>query len=400
MVIGNSFARSTAPGSGRATVQLTQGDAFCYPLYYFIPSLTSGAETLIYHRAAEGEVQLHALDLVSGDSRQLTHASSPDTHWMPWCVDSGRGVLDHRSVLNVPRDEVVYFDGNDVRAVSIETDSMEAGSETSDRLLFRLPDDRLAIGQNCVSADGAWLIYIHHDRDSYAAIYPDGVFQPNRCGSRGTILAAFNMDTGEHRDLLAINSPIHHVLPWRGDQFIFCHPATEDGMLLTDIRGGWYTHMRTQDSLGGTVCHYVATDRGVAYEVLRRPDGVRSGIYDPATHRRYEFPLPVEFGYTHTGRDPDGRLWFYENSTSDRHDLHALVEHRPDGEDVWLALSGNWKTFGGGQKSHFHPQLTPDRKWILMTGGDPQTETNHVFLLDVSDLGDTRGVPIPAAMRS
>ena len=84
MVIGNSFARSTAPDTGRTTVQLTVGDAFCYPLYYFIPSLTSGAETLIYHRAEEGQVQLHALDLSSGQSRQLTHASSPDTictHW-------------------------------------------------------------------------------------------------------------------------------------------------------------------------------------------------------------------------------------------------------------------------------------------------------------------------------
>jgi hypothetical protein len=49
-------------------------------------------------------------------------------------------------------------------------------------------------------------------------------------------------------------------------------------------------------------------------------------------------------------------------------------------------LTGPWRTYGSGQKSHFHPQLTPDRRWILFTGGDADSETNHLFLLDVSDL--------------
>ena len=49
-------------------------------------------------------------------------------------------------------------------------------------------------------------------------------------------------------------------------------------------------------------------------------------------------------------------------------------------------LTGSWPTYGGGQKSHFHPQITPDRKWILFTGGDPRTQTNHLFLLDATDL--------------
>ena len=132
----------------------------------------------------------------------------------------------------------------------------------------------------------------------------------------------------------------------------------------------------------------------MAYEILGRRDGrVLTGLYDPATHRRYEFPLPSSFGYTHTGRDPDGRLWFYENSKKDCHDLQFLGSHSPDGEDEWLALTGHWPTYGTGQKSHFHPQVSPDRKWILMTGGDPDTETNHLFLVDISDLEETQGIP-------
>lgn len=383
MQLSSDFRHTTVPGTGRKCIQLTSGPATCYPLYYFVPSFSRDGNQLVYHRAEAGEIQLFSLDLQTGQSTQLTQAQAAETHWIPWCVDSGRGVLDHRSVLNVMRDQVIYFDDTAVRQVNLDG--------TSDRLLFNLPPDRIAIGQNCVSADGVWFVYIHHDRALFAEIYAR---QPrNRCLSRGTVLAAYNLDTGEERTLVNINSPIHHVLPYGSEQFIFCHPATENGMLLTDLNGGWYSHLRTQDSSGGCVCHYVATEAGVAYEVLGRKDAVWSGLYNPLTHQRYEFRMPANFGYTHTGRDPEGRLWIYENSTADSHDLWFLAAHHPKGEDEWLALSGNWPTYGGGQKSHFHPQICPDRNWLLMTGGDPETGTNHLFLVDISDLTDTVGIP-------
>ncbi len=43
-------------------------------------------------------------------------------------------------------------------------------------------------------------------------------------------------------------------------------------------------------------------------------------------------------------------------------------------------------------EARFHPQLTPDRDWILLTAGDPRSQTNHIWLLDVSDLAATRGI--------
>lgn len=41
----------------------------------------------------------------------------------------------------------------------------------------------------------------------------------------------------------------------------------------------------------------------------------------------------------------------------------------------------------------FNSPMPPHRKWILMTGGDAGTETNHIFLLDIADLNSTRGIP-------
>jgi hypothetical protein len=384
MKLWNGFQERSAPGSGRRVIQLTTGPGTCYPLYYFIPSFTQDPARLIYHRAQDSEVQLHMLDLKTGSSLQLTNASAPRTRWIPWCVESGAGVLDHRSVLDVQGNRVFYFDGGEVHAVDL--DSLQ------DRCLFSLPEDRIAIGQNCMSSDGEWLVYIHHDREGFGAVYPEGKRQAgDRSLSKGTTLAAYHLITGEQRNLVILNSPIHHVQPYQNNSFVFCHPTMENGMLYTDIRGGWYTHLRTQDEYGGCVCHHITTRRGIAYEVLGGSNGVWAGMYNPLTHQRYELRLPDHFGYTHTGWDPEGFLWFFENQR-DVHDLHFLARHNPGGEDEWLQLCTDWPTYGNGQKAHFHPQVTPDRKWILMTAGDAETSSNHMFLLDIADLQPTSGI--------
>jgi hypothetical protein len=381
----DAFEERTAPGSGRRVVRLTTGDATCYPLYYYVSSLAD--DRLVYHRAADGEVQLHSLDLTTGEDVRLTDAAATDTHWRPWCTDPGTGVLDHRSALDSTRDRVLYFagsDGREVRAAALD------GSD--DEYLFDLPAGRAAIGQNCVTPDGEWFVYIHHDCEGFEELFEDDYA---RHRSSGTALAAYNLRTGERRTLLRIDSPIHHVLALDDERVVFCHPTAENGMLLTDLEGGWYSHLRTQDGAGGTVCHYLATERGLTYEVLGREPLV-GGLYDPETHDRYEFALPERFGYTHTGYDPAGHLFLYETETDAGHELRALVDHDPDGDDEWEALVDGWETCGGGQKAHFHPRMTPDRDWVLFVAGDERTETNHVHLLDVADLDDS-GVPDPAA---
>lgn len=374
--LSETFPRGAAPETGRLVVQLTQGEGCAYPLYFFIPSITRDNRYLIYHRALGGQLQLFRLDLATGQSRQLTHATCADTQWRPWCVDSGRGVLDHRSVLNVARNEVIYFDGNHVRAVEVET--------LADRPLFVLADDREAYGQNDCTPDGRWFVYIHVPRGSVWG-------QP----CQGAAVVAYDLDRGEQRELCRIDSAIFHVTAYDNEQFLVTHPADHPGMLWTDLTSGQIIPLRDGDpGVRGHVIHCHATRRGISYEV---PDARCSGLYDPRTRRRFEFPFPDEMQYVHTGRDPEGRLWFYENSTSwDRFDVHDLwvlrrLDHRTR-QHHWQRLSGTWPTYGGGQKAHFHPQLTPDRKWILFSAGDPASQSCQLFLLDVSDLKDTAGI--------
>lgn len=375
--LSDTFPRFRAAETGRTVVQLTRGEGWTYPLYFFIPSITRDGRYLIYHHAAEGQVQLFRLDLASGEPTQLTHARCPDTQWRPWCVNSGRGVLDHRSVLNVPRGFVIYFDGDgrEVRSVDVET--------LQDELLFVLPADREAYGQNCTTPDGRWYIYIHT---------PRGAEYGKPC--QGAVVAAYHFDTREHRELCRIDSAVFHVAAYDDEHFVVSHPAEHPGMLWTDMTTGCAVLLRDgEPGVRGHVIHAHPTPRGIVYEVAEEQLG---GLYDPFTRRRFEFSFPKQMQYVHTGRDPEGRLFFYENSTDwakfDTHDLWALVRLNPYGTDEWLRLTGTWPTYGGGQKAHFHPQLTPDRRWILFSGGDPATQTTQMFLLDVSDLADSAGI--------
>ncbi|KLU60674.1 oligogalacturonate lyase [Peptococcaceae bacterium CEB3] len=392
MNISGSFIKTQDPETGRNIVKLTSGQAFCYPLYYFIPTISKDMKYLIYHRAENGEVQLHRLDLETGENKRISNATCDDTWWRPWCSNSGKGVLDHRSVLNVETNKVIYFDGNTVRMADVET--------LEDKILFELPKERTFIGQNCVTPNGKLLIFIHADKKLYETMFDgDGSdYWQRRSTCKGTSLCSYDFSSGEIHTILNINSPIHHVMPYDDHYLVFCHPASENGMLFTDINGGWYTHLRTQDNLGGTVCHFLVTEKGISYEIMKKDSAQVSnaGMYNPFTHKKYEIRLPEDFGYTHTGRDSEGRAWFFEEQANidgnPSHNLHYLVKH--DGEnDVWLKLIGGLDTYGVGQKAHFHPVMLPGREWILMTGGDRDTQTNQIYLVDVSDLKDTEGMP-------
>ena len=369
IALSERFPRRQAPETGRRVVQLTSGPAQCYPLYYYVPSITSDGRYLIYHRAADGQLQLYRLELATGESTQLTRATCEDTQWRPWCIDSGTGVLDHRSSLSVTRGAVVYFDGRQGRQVDVET--------LRDELLFEIPADREAYGRTACTPDGQWLIYIH---------VPRGSMWGNPC--EGAAVAAYHFESREHRTLCRIDSSVFHVASYDDRHFVVTHPADGPGMLMTDLTSGSWRTLRDG------VVHCPCTRRGIAYEV---PSERRLGLLDPLTMRRFEYRMPEQFQYVHTGRDPEGRIFFYENSTDwdrfDTHDMYALVRLDPQrGEHHWLRLIGNWPTFLGGQKAHFHPQITPDRQWILFSGGDAETETCHIFLLDISDLQDSEGI--------
>jgi hypothetical protein len=166
-------------------------------------------------------------------------------------------------------------------------------------------------------------------------------------------------------------------------------------MLLTDVEGGWYTHLRTRGEDGGQVCHFLGTRRGATYEVLKGSEGARAGIIDPLSRRAFEVPMPDDSGYVHTARDPDGLLWLFESDSPGRHDIRYLERHDPVGGDVWRSITDDWQPYGDpdGQKAHHHPQVVLDRRWLLVTAADGETRTNQVFLVDIADLEPTAGIP-------
>ena len=395
MVLWDGFKREIDAETGRTVIRITDGNAFCYPMYYFIPSITNDQRFIVYHRTDDNEVQIYSTELSTGKSTKLTDASFNDTQWKPWCSKTPPGVLDHRSVLNPVTNEVLFFDGNTLYRTPVD--------ESAPKAVFTIPDDRVNISQNCVTPDGKWFAYVHHDRDTYADISKSrdsSIYYPARTKSYETVAEAYNLETGETHEILRINSPIHHIFAHGNEHFVINHPVNESGMIFAPLKGGWYVNLRTKDKLGRMPCHCNSTERGVTYEAYQGHFNVTAGIVNPFTYERVEFELPDDFGYTHTGHDPRGRLFFYENmvyndSETILHNMHYLEKFDGD-TPVFRLLMGHRKSYiEKAQKAHFHPRLTADRNHIVFTGGCDETKTNHVYMLDVHDLEETKGLVLP-----
>lgn len=377
LAISDKFPRIKAPGTGRAAVQLTSGTATCYPLYYFAPTLSKDGRYLVYHRYEKGQVQLWRLDLQTADSVQLTRATKADgmgrADWRPWHEEPKLcGVADYRSAINQPRGKVVYFDGPQARQVDLVT--------LEDEPLFEVPADRQVQSQNCCSPDGKWFVYI---------VTPPGATYGQRVDA---VITAYSFDRREQHVLFTVNHACHHVTMYDDEHFFAHHPPGHMGMCFGDLASGTWRDLRHGDpGVRGEPCHSIATSLGIAYEVSRIAP-VRSGLYDPFTRRRLEWQLPREFGYTHTGWDPSGRLWFWETTGKLGHSLWYLERlDRERGGQV-RPLTGDWQTYSPGQRGHFHAQVTPDHRWVLLTAGDRETKTDQVFLLDITDIRDTQGI--------
>jgi len=359
--LSDTFKRVAAPGTGRQAVQLTTGKGFKYPLYYFIPSLTKDLRYLIYHSTESGTIQLYRLDLTSGESVQLTKGLTRQKGW--WGSPGGVGVLDHRSVLNVARGQVIYItgpDGRQVRMVDLAT--------LKDTLLFDLPEGREALAQNACTPDGKWLLYNH------APAEPAKRLKPGEKIPGETWVVAYNFDTREQKVLHKGEHRYHHVMPYGNDRAYFCGP--------------WYlVGFDGQPAvLMPPTCHSMVTARGIA------SDG--SSLYHPLTGKRVSVGGGKGWAYYHTGWDPEGRFWFWEVKGGG----HRLVclkryDETGKGQHEFADLTGEWRLSAGGQRGHFHPLLTPDRKWMLFAADEvdagPKPAATQIFLLDVSDLTGT-----------
>lgn len=289
------------------------------------------------------------MQLTSGASTQLTHGSVPRTGWDNRDDEAGPGVLDHRSVLTVAANELIYFAGERGEKVcQVNVGSLDQST------LFEIPADYYAGGQNCISPDGRYFVYILNPIGSrYMKPLPD---KPSK-------LVACEFATGTQKTLCDVNFHIHHALPYGNERFVGCHTATANGLAYEVIP---LNYGKENDDMPGTP---------------NMANRFYSGLYDPVSRSRFEFPLPDYFQTTHVGWDPEGVRWFWEIAGSwadpSSHKLVYLKRIEKSGAVEFVALTPDWQNYGTKQKSHHHPQLTPDRNWLLFVAGDSRTKTKR-----------------------
>lgn len=381
MHVGESFisprSESRDPSTGRTLVQITAGDCFDYPLYYYVPTVTGDGREIIFFRYEADQVQHYKIEAETGLTTKLTDASTANCLWRPYLyARQAMGVRDLMSAFSPAGGELVYLDGNRVRALRVDS--------LADRVVHELPGDRIPCATTGVSTDGAWFCFAHADREQWWTCLADGAA---RTGLRGVRLDAIRLESGERRTLLEVDHWITHCFFYDRTRILFGHAAHEHAILMTDLQGGYYTHLRTMRD-GLQTCHYQATDRGVVYEVVthgQRETGL-IGRCDPDTMRRAEYQTsrPVY----HIGHDREGRLWFDSDGR-----ISYFPTLKPGVLNAPVDLTGPLRTYSEGQRSHLHAAVTPNRRHILFTGGDPANETNHLFLLDIADVGETEVVP-------
>jgi hypothetical protein len=356
----------TDPETGRIIRQLTSAPANNYPLYYFIPSITPDNRFLVFHSERSGWVQLHRLDLNTGENVQMSDGCTRDAGWAIWCQPRLRGIYNHLSSLNVVRNEVYYFQDEEVRSTHVET--ME------NRIVHRMPG-RIFIGQTGFSPDGRWFAFIHADREHFTTAIADreairNMGQPfdHEAWREGVpcVIGLLNTETGVHREVMRLDYHVHHVFFLDDLRLLVNHVRGENGMWSVDIDGRNQQTLRPRNG-HGAICHQVITEQGIFYEANDWRDGQRTvwfGQYRLEDGAYHEMVLP-DVGYVHTGRDPAGRFHFIENQGNE----HALlaVEGFPDGDALTTRLLRRLPAIPAGQRYHAHPFLGPDRRWLYYT---------------------------------
>lgn len=385
------------PQTGRRVVQLTGAAANSYPLYYFTPSITRDSRFLVFHSERSGWVQLYRLDLATGEIGQLTDGRTLESGWAIWCEWHLRGIYNHLSALHPATDEVFYFQEDEIRSTQVAT--------FHNRLVARLPEGHMPIGQSAFTPDGSLFAFVHVDAARYRALLRDrealtnmGLFDWGRDHHRfrdtvPTTCSVVDTATGEVRPVVDTGFHFHHVLFTDDRTLLINHPQGRAGMWTVDIGSGATEHLRpgsAPGAHGADVVHQVVTERGIAYEAVgTTADGTPTaylGNYDPATATFTEHLLPVS-GYVHVGRDPAGRFAFVEHAAT----THELLSVHPGPEPAAAAEVRLLRTlrspFHDHQRHHAHPFLSPDRATLYFTDSSVDG-FSQVHALSVGDLVD------------
>jgi hypothetical protein len=383
------------PASGRRLTQLTAGQGHSYPLYYFVPSLTPDGRYMVFHSERSGWVQLYRLDLVSGEIAQLSDGRTSRSGWAIWCERRLRGIYNHISCINRRGHEVYYFQDEEVCAAHLHS--------LDNHLVTNMPPGRMSIGQSDCSPDGKWLAVIHVDRRRYERALDEretlecmGQFHWHRDHERfresigGAVIALIDIQTGQWRTVIELDYHVHHVLFVDDTTLLVNHPRGCKGMWTIDVNGGNIRHLRSADApgaYGSEVEHQIVTHAGICYDAVREDAAGKAmfvGRCDPKSGECFDIPLPDGLGYTHIGADPAGRFFFVEKSAPP----HEILSVHPSPSGGPAEVRTIYTLHGPGnlgQRSHAHPFLSPDRRWMHFTDLS-DNGFYQLFRLDVADL--------------
>ncbi|MBN1352255.1 hypothetical protein JXJ21_22855 [candidate division KSB1 bacterium] len=376
------------PDTRRQIRQFTRTAANNYPLYYFIPSITSDNRFLIFHSERTGWVQLFRMDLVTGEIVQLTDGGTQNSGWAIWCEYHLRGIRNHLSALNTVRNEVYYFEEQQLRSTNVH--SLE------NRLIYEMPD-RSSVGQTAFSPDGRYFAFIHADRRHFTekitereALCHKGKFDWGKHHHQWrnqvpTTIGIIDTESATYRDVIALDYHVHHVLFIDNRRLLVNHVKNDSGMWCIQIDGTGMRTLRPRDE-HGVPCHQVVSERGIYYEANQWADAKRTvyiGRYDPVSEAFDEVHFPG-MDYVHTGFDPAGKFLFYENQGAQHQLLSVHFPHDPERFQIRLlrTLAQNAK----GQRYHAHPFLSHDRRWLFFT--EMVNGFSQILALDVADLVD------------
>lgn len=386
----------TDPDTGRRLRQLTAARANSYPLYYFTPSVTPDGRFLVFHSERSGWVQLHRLDLRSGEIVQLSDGRTDDSGWAIWCEPHLRGIYNHLSALNGPRREAYYFQDGADGELELRCTALD---DLANRVVLRQPG-RLAIGQSGCSPRGHLFAFIHADRDLFEARMRarEALTNMGQFGWAGghnewrnqvpCTIGVVDTASGAYRDVVELDFHVHHVIFVDDDTLLVNHVRDDSGMWTVKVDGSGQRPLRPRDD-GGAICHQVVTERGIYYEANAYPEGervVRVGRCDPHTGAFDEVHLP-EVGYVHTGCDPAGRFLFYEDQQPDGTHRLLAIHHPRDPARFRVEVLRQLPPIGGGQRHHAHPFLAAaDRRWLYHT--EVVDGFAQICALDVADRVD------------
>jgi hypothetical protein len=368
------------PQAQPSTSVLTAGPAAHYPLYYYVPSITHDGRWMVVHRELDGDVQLARLDLHSGALDVFTRGRGQRCGWAMWCREDTGGIFAHLSCMDPGQGRAFWFEDGPGGQGDMEVWA-GALSDLSRVRIARLPG-RIPVGQSACSPDGRWLALLHAEHDFWRGRIAgrDRVLPDHEVWRAGTAVEAGLIDTltGTYRRVAALDFHVHHVLFADASHLLLNHLPDGNGMWVLPLEGGLRERrvLRPPDD-HGRVCHQQVTPRGIFYEVFNAWTGdhpTRAGLCEWPSGRCREFALPLH-GYTHIGRDPEGRRWFFEVAGKEYHYLYSLEGDLCAGEAPSARILCKLPPYPGhGQRYHAHPFLGPDSRlhFTTVVAGHPQ----------------------------